>query len=519
MAKNPYAGLTVSRSREIDISTRSGIGLLPVTRPRVRDRASLQMAAAFQGLSVVLDIASVFLAFWLAYVLRYRLQVGGPIAEGAAESFSTFGLHALIASIILLVVFPTRGVYQIRHRLALIDYVPRVMGGYGIVLAAVILLGYFFQFSPSRLVYIYAGASGAGMMLAHRWLTWSVRRGLLRRGIGVDRVVVAGSGENARRLMHAMLGHVDLGFKLLGYISERDSNAEVRVGTERGVVVSPRLGCDRDIGRIVHEMSVDEVIIVGEGRHPSDIVHLLEQCREHVVQFRVVPDLLQISLDRVDISDINGVPTIGIRDASIGGWNAVLKRSLDIALSAAGLAIFAIPMAGIAIMIKRDSEGGVLFTQTRLGQHGTPFTMYKFRCMVSDADQRWSELVGATKGADRRLFKDPDDPRLTRIGKILRKLSLDELPQLWNVLRGDMSLVGPRPPIGKEVAEYEPWQRQRLLVRPGLTGLWQINGRSDLSFEEMVHLDLYYAENWSAWLDTKILLRTIPAVLLRRGAY
>jgi lipopolysaccharide/colanic/teichoic acid biosynthesis glycosyltransferase len=176
-------------------------------------------------------------------------------------------------------------------------------------------------------------------------------------------------------------------------------------------------------------------------------------------------------------------------------------------------------MVIIAYMIKRDSEGPVFYRQTRIGQYGKPFSMIKFRCMVENADQQWSQMVTSRDGADGRMFKDPNDPRITRVGRYLRRYSLDELPQFFNVLKGDMSVVGPRPPLPEEVEHYEEWHLQRLLVRPGLTGLWQVNGRSNLTFDEMVRLDLYYAENWSPWLDIKIALRTIPAVIFGRGAY
>jgi exopolysaccharide biosynthesis polyprenyl glycosylphosphotransferase len=493
-------------------------GPLPVSTPRVRDRASLKIALGFQLTSIVLDLVSVFLAFWIGYLLRYQWHIGGRVPESSFEPFSTFVTPALAASALMLVIFPTRGVYQIRHRLSLLDYVPKVAGGYAMVISGVVLLAFFAQFTPSRLVYIYSLFFGLIFMFGHRVITSSIRTSLLGRGIGVDRVLIVGNGENARRLMQAMFGQVRLGYQLVGYIADPSSGDRINVATEHGVLTSPRLGSADDVGELVKRHRVDEVIIVGDGEPGSRIEHVVHQCRESVVQFRIVPDLLQISMDRVDISEINGVPTIGVRDASISGWNAIMKRTFDILLSAGALLVFAIPMLVIAGLIRRDSEGGVFYTQTRLGQYGKPFKMIKFRCMVSDADQQWTELVQAV-GGDGRIFKDPNDPRLTKVGKHLRKLSLDELPQLWNIVRGDMSLIGPRPPLPKEVDNYESWQKQRLLVRPGLTGLWQVNGRSDLSFDEMVHLDLYYAENWTAWLDVKILLRTIPAVLLRRGAY
>lgn len=501
-----------------DIQPTQSPRVLPVTTPGIRDRASLQLALGFQLGSIVLDVASVLLAFWIAYYLRYQLQLGRPVVEASFEPFSTFLTPALAAVALMLVIFPTRGVYQIRHRLSLLDYIPRITGGYAMVMATIVLIAFFAQFTPSRLVYIYAAFFGLVLMFAHRLITGAFRTSLLRKGIGVDRVLIVGDGENARRLMQAVLGQIDLGYRLVGYVADSTSEDRINVGTEYGVLTSPRLGNVDEVGDLVKRHKVDEVIIVGSGRPASQIEQVVHQCRESVVQFRIVPDLLQISMDRVDVSEINGVPTIGVRDASISGWNAIMKRTFDILISACALVVLAIPMLVIAWLIRRDSEGGAFYFQTRLGQYGRPFRMIKFRCMVSDADQQWTELVRAV-GGDGRIFKDPNDPRLTRIGKHLRKLSLDELPQLINILRGDMSLIGPRPPLPREVEQYEEWQKQRLLVRPGLTGLWQVNGRSDLSFDEMIHLDLYYAENWSAWLDVKILLRTIPAVLLRRGAY
>jgi lipopolysaccharide/colanic/teichoic acid biosynthesis glycosyltransferase len=181
--------------------------------------------------------------------------------------------------------------------------------------------------------------------------------------------------------------------------------------------------------------------------------------------------------------------------------------------------VMAIPMGLIALLVRRDSAGPVLWRQRRIGRNGVPFTISKFRTMVDNADEQRPMLIATSNGADPLLFKLPADPRVTPVGRVLRRWSLDELPQFWHVLRGEMSLVGPRPPLPEEVAGYEEWHRQRLLVTPGLTGLWQVNGRSTLSFDEMVRLDLYYAEHWSPWLDIKIVLRTVPAVLSGEGAY
>lgn len=492
--------------------------LLPILQPGVRERASLKLSLIMQVVALALDVVSIWIAFWLAYQVRYGLEVGGLVIENWREDFSTFAPAAWTAVALLLFIFPSRGIYAVRARKSLLDDVRNVTGGYALVLAGVILFAFFTAFSPSRLVFIYVLVFGLLLLLGHRAIASAIRTRLHRKGVAVDRVLIVGDGENARRLMQSMLGQLGWGYSLVGYVSDSSGSDRINVGTERGVLTSPRLGGTSDVGNLVKRYHVDEVVIVGDGGASDHVARIVDQCRESVVQFRIVPDLLQISMDRVDISEINGIPTIGVRDASIKGWNAFLKRLMDLLISGLGLLILSVPMLIVGYLIKRDSDGPVFYTQTRVGQYGKPFTMIKFRCMVTNADQMWTELV-QTVGGDGRIFKDPNDPRLTNIGKHLRKLSLDELPQLINVFRGDMSIVGPRPPLPKEVAVYEDWHKQRLLVRPGLTGLWQVNGRSDLSFDEMIRLDLYYAENWSPWLDTKVLLRTIPAVLLGRGAY
>ena len=231
-----------------------------------------------------------------------------------------------------------------------------------------------------------------------------------------------------------------------------------------------------------------------------------------------MPDIFQMSLSRVEIDDLGGIPLIGIRDISFSRWGLMLKRSIDMAVAASGLILLAPVMALIALAIRLDSPGPVLFKQTRVGKNGQPFVLYKFRTMRIGAEEE-QEKLAALNEATGPIFKIRHDPRLTRVGRVLRRSSLDELPQLYNVLRGEMSLVGPRPPLPKEVEQYQEWHKKRLEIAPGLTGLWQVSGRSELTFDEMVLLDIYYIENWSPVLDTIITLRTIPRVLFGDGAY
>jgi exopolysaccharide biosynthesis polyprenyl glycosylphosphotransferase len=264
---------------------------------------------------------------------------------------------------------------------------------------------------------------------------------------------------------------------------------------------------------------VDDVIITLPWDCRDKIVELVDACEENDVRVRIVPDLFQLSLKDVDLESLNGIPLIGVRDASIVGWQYTLKRGLDLLLASSILVLFLPLLVVLALAVKLTSEGPILFRQKRLGRDGRPFILYKFRSMVVGAPDEHQVLQQQSNDATGPIFKMKADPRVTSAGRFLRRTSLDELPQLWNVLRGEMSLVGPRPPMPSEVLEYKDWHTRRLDVSPGMTGLWQVSGRSDLPFDEMVMLDLFYAENWSLGLDVRILLRTVPTVLMGRGAY
>jgi exopolysaccharide biosynthesis polyprenyl glycosylphosphotransferase len=502
--------------------------LMTAPAPRSVRRASFpsrrkvrahHVSVSLATFSFIADVLAGGCAFLIAFVVRYGLEVGGPIAAVDQQSIGTFLPPMAVTIVLVVVVFLMRGMYRQPRNAGLLDMIPRIVGAFTTVMAGVVLLAFFFRFAPSRLMFLYAWVAGILLMVAHRIVSQAVQRRLWQRGIGVDRVLVIGDGESGRRIMQALGGSPGLGYQLVGFAGTPGAVDRMNVATERGIMAFPRLGTPDQIPELVETFDVDEVIVLPSGTGTLSVLDVVQHCRQNVVRFRIVPDLLQFSLDRVDLAEIGGVPTIGVRDASIRGWNAAMKRSIDIAVSLMVLAVAALPMAVIALLVRWDTPGPVLFRQTRIGQHEVPFRMVKFRCMVDRADELWAELVKATTGADDRLFKLRNDPRMTRSGRWLRRFSLDELPQFVQVLRGEMSLIGPRPPLPLEVAGYEQWHRQRLLVKPGMTGLWQVNGRSSLTFDEMVRLDLYYAENWTAWLDIKILLRTVPAVLLGRGAF
>jgi len=315
----------------------------------------------------------------------------------------------------------------------------------------------------------------------------------------------------AKMMMQHVAASPGLGYRLLGFLDD-DLHPDGRFGR------FSHLGRIEQLASVVETYGVSEVIIALPTAAHQAVWDIVNRCQEHNVRYKVVPDLFEMSLSRVDMDEIAGIPLIGFRESTIAGPNLVLKRALDLGLGSFIL-LLSLPLwIVVPLLIKLDSPGPVLYRQIRVGRDGKHFTFYKFRSMRKGAEEEWHRLraLNETEGP---ILKIRKDPRLTRVGKFLRRTSMDELPQILNVLRGDMSLVGPRPPLPAEVLQYEPWQHKRLSVAGGMTGLWQVSGRSHLNFEEMVMMDLYYIENWSLGLDLKILLRTIPAILTGTGSF
>jgi exopolysaccharide biosynthesis polyprenyl glycosylphosphotransferase len=278
------------------------------------------------------------------------------------------------------------------------------------------------------------------------------------------------------------------------------------------------LGSCNDVSRLVGEHDLDEVLIALPVESHRLISEILIACARQKVRFRIVPDFFELSLNQVDVTEINGIPLIGVRESTLRGGGQLLKRALDVVVAATCLALGAPLMLIMAFAIKLDSPGTIFVEQIRVGRSGRTFKFFKFRSMRERADQELASLLDKNE-VDGPIFKMKNDPRRTRVGRWIRRFSLDELPQMVNVLRGDMSLIGPRPPFPHEVEKYQEWHRRRLDVSPGITGLWQVSGRSELPFDEMALLDIWYIDNWSIGLDMKILLRTIPTVLFGYGAY
>ena len=273
-----------------------------------------------------------------------------------------------------------------------------------------------------------------------------------------------------------------------------------------------------EIGDLLEGRQVDELIVLDSDYEDYELLELADQAHRQGVKVRVAPKATELLTHRVEYVPGQGVPLFELRPPVFAGADWAAKRSFDLVVS--GFILFVgLPLwLLIALAIRLDSRGPVLYRDSRIGIGEGEFRMFKFRTMVAGAAERQPELEAANEAAG-PLFKIRDDPRLTRVGAFLRRFSIDEVPQVLNVLRGEMSLVGPRPLPLRDYAQLEEWHRKRYLVLPGMTGLWQISGRSDLSFDDLVRLDFYYLDNWSIWLDISILLKTLPAVLARRGAY
>lgn len=461
---------------------------------------------------MALDAILINVAFFAAYYMRYVLEWGRPVDPAFQVPYRQYLVVALVYTFLALLTFAVEGLYHRRRTASLLEELYAIFNG--TTTAVVLMIAVFFFYRPqfySRLIFVYAALLTMALLGAARIVERIVLYQLRKRGIGVARLLIVGGGETGRTLMRHVMAHPELGYEIVGFVDD-DPQRLQHIGRFKP------LGTTDELPRLVEELQVDEVIITLPWQYHRKIMRILAQCERQNVRSRIVPDMFQLSLSHVDFDDIKGIPIIGIKEPALHGWRFTVKRLMDVVLASVLLVFTAPLMALIALLIKLDSPGPVLFKQTRVGRFGKPFTMYKFRTMYVNAEEMLEKLKQYNE-ADGPLFKMRNDPRRTRVGRWLRKFSLDELPQLWNVLKGDMSLVGPRPGLPSEVEQYEPWHRKRLEVPPGLTGLWQTSGRSDVSFDEMCLLDIYYAEHWSPLLDAIICLKTIPAVLTGRGAY
>lgn len=457
-----------------------------------------------------IDIVLINAGFAVAWYLRYVLQIGREVQADNYTALSDYLGFQIALTVCLLVMFRANGVYGRRRRQGWVDEVSGLTSGTLLGLAAMIVAVFYVRpLGTSRLVFIYA-AVVIDLFLSGARAAIRVWRSYLRRkGIGLRRVLVVGEGPLGRMIMQNIVAQPELGYLVVGFVDDESRQSLGRLQF---------LGACASVSLLVTTHEIDEVIIALPSASHRKIAEILIACARQNVRFRIVPDFYELSLNQVDVTEINGIPLIGLRDPALPGSGQLLKRALDIVVASIGLIVASPFLLLFAIAIKLDSPGPILVCQTRIGRSGQSFKFYKFRSMRDRADQELATLLDQNE-ADGPIFKMRNDPRRTKVGRWLRRFSLDELPQLFNVLRGNMSLIGPRPPFPHEVEGYSEWHRRRLEVLPGITGLWQVSGRSDLPFDEMALLDIWYIENWSIGLDFKILLRTVPAMVFGYGAY
>ena len=335
-----------------------------------------------------------------------------------------------------------------------------------------------------------------------------------RQAAYIQNVIIVGSGQVARLLADKIEKHPEYGLRCVGFVDKDDRV----VGSGNGK--THLIGTTEDLPRLVHEHAVHRVAVAFSTDSHDQTLGVIRSMQGSDVQIDIVPRMFEVLGANVQLHTIEGLPLLGLSSPRLSGSSRFLKRSLDLVAAALGLMLLAPMFVVVAVAIKTDSRGPVFFRQVRMGERGRPFLIWKFRTMRPDADARKAEVAHLNMHVDHQpMFKAPHDPRVTRVGEFLRRWSLDELPQLFNVLQGEMSLVGPRPLILDEDEHVHDWARRRLDLKPGITGLWQAMGASEIPFEEMVHLDYLYVTGWSPLTDLKLALRTIPAVLRERHAY
>ncbi len=439
-------------------------------------------AAPFYPIETYLPLLPLLLLIWGSLLLisgRYRSHRIVPLAEEAWEI-----IKVCLSGLALL---------------ALVGFALRL---------DTLLLG---EDQISRLWILLFGVSACLLLLTEKLTIRLLSRFVRSRGYNYRTVLIVGTHAGAIDLADSIRNHRYWGYKILGFVAHPESD------TENFPLRYSLLGTIDDIPRLVEENPVDDVLFCVSRRALDRLENLFLLLHEQGIITRFALNLFPHTKAQVRMEELDGVPLLTFSTAPQRPISLITKRALDVALSILLLALSGPVVLGIGLLIKLTSGGQVLYRQTRCGLNGRLFTLYKFRTMVENADEKLGELLHLNEMSG-PVFKLSRDPRVTFLGRFLRKFSLDELPQLWNVLRGDMSLVGPRPPIPSEVRKYQRWQRRRLSMKPGLTCLWQISGRNQLDFNRWIELDLEYIDTWSPWLDLKILCKTVPAVLSGRGA-
>ena len=477
----------------------------------------------FNALLIPVDIATILLAFISAYLIRSRL-FDAPIAFHPGR---VGYLELLLVVVpIWIAIFAILGLYHFRSGRSRFQEIGRVTVGVAAGVMALILWEYVSRepVFPSRSIPIYALGLGIITVSLGRLSMWQLQHALFRRGIGVRRTLLIGRDRNAQILSAEI--DATSGRQIVGILDDHS-----RVGTKRDGLET--LGRISQIEGVVRNHGVDEILVTDPKLDEAVILSLISYAESKKLSFQYAPSLFGVYNLNTRVTQLAGIPLIDLRKTALEGWGRILKRLFDLGGTILGGALISPLLVALALYIKLDSPGPVFYRHRRVGRDGRPFEVLKFRSMRVEYSTG-GEYSGHTDAEIFRThFRDrpdlweefqksqklKDDPRVTRVGRYLRASSLDELPQLWNVLKGEMTLVGPRPITEVELARYGEYRHMVLSLKPGMTGLWQVSGRSDISYEERVRLDAYYVENWSLWLDIQTIFRTLKVLIKRSGAY
>lgn len=483
--------------------------VLERTRPQsgTRRRTHLQRRLG-QALVLVfvLDLAVMTFASYLAWRNRSGLDLFWNLPEDhhRIEPAIAPWLVALWGLVLLAV-----GAYDPRDFGTRFEEFRALVLGSVVTLGFVGFLGFLEQSTLSRGYVLLTFGIGAPLLVVVRYVDRKVLHWWRTRGGLINRTVAVGSPTAISELVAVLQRAPWTGYHVMGMCGP--------AGEGSGVV--PRLGSVAELPRIATELEADTVLVAGGSYSSAAELRRLGWALEGLeLDMLVVPSLTDVAGPRVHFEHVAGLPLVHVQEPQVAEAMGIAKRAFDVVIASALIAIGAIPMLVVAAIIKMQDGGPVFYRQRRIGREGDGFGMLKFRSMVVGADRIRPDMEEHNE-SDGPLFKVRDDPRVTRFGRFIRRYSIDEIPQLFNVFSGDMSLVGPRPPLPDEVEYYDSDVHRRLLVRPGMTGLWQVSGRSDLSWEESVRLDLYYVDNWSLISDLVILLKTVRAVFVGHGAY
>lgn len=445
----------------------------------------------FTFILIPIDALMVVLAVILSYKFRLFFNV---VPTVYLEPFNDYLRFFVLALPVWFLVFLINGLYSISDRRNALNEIGKIIVAVSATVA--LIMAYIFlsrTFFFSRLIVAEIWVFAIFLLALGRYLIRVIQRILYRYKIGVHRVIILGHNSMTKPIEKELKTNRSLGYEIVKVIDQD--------------------GIDK-LATIVKNNPCDEIMITDANLPESKTAEVLEFCRLNGLAFKMTPNLFLVRSSHVSIQSLAGVPILEFHRTPIDGWGKIIKRICDIFMSIILIILLSPLMLLTALLVKLTSEGPILFRQERVGLDKN-FTFYKFRTMKENAQLEHQKLM-QKHGL---MFKLKKDPRLTSIGGFLRRSSLDELPQFFNVFKGDMSLIGPRPPMPQEVAQYNDWQKKRLGVKPGITGLWQVSGRSELSFDDWVRLDAYYIENWSLWMDFQIFFKTIWVVLKGHGAY